>query len=212
MSGAAQDYFDRLGGDWDELRAGYFGEQTRERALAVADVRAGDVAADVGAGTGYLTEALAARGAAVIAVDSSRPMLAALVAKLPPGSDVVCRSGAAEALPIADRAVDHAFANMVLHHVESPPAAIAEMTRILKPGGSLVLSDLDRHDHEFLIREQHDRWKGFDREEVREWLRAAGLLDVRVDCAEADCCATSAAGQAAAVSIFVASARKPAPG
>ena len=91
----------------------------------------------------------------------------------------------------------------------SPLAAIHEMTRILKPGGSLVLTDLDKHDFEFLVSEHHDRWMGFERDQIHRWLVDAGLVDVRVDCVGADCCATSEVGEAASLSIFVASGRRP---
>jgi len=48
------------------------------------------------------------------------------------------------------KALIYVMANMFLHHVEKPGQAILEMTRILKPGGKLVIADLDRHDYEFL--------------------------------------------------------------
>ncbi len=205
----SREYFDRIAGEWDELRRGFFTDAAREKALALADVQPGRAAADIGAGTGYVTAALVERGVAVIAVDASRPMLAALADKLPPRAEVECRQGDAEALPIEDGAVDYAFASMLLHHAESPPTVIREMARILKPGGTLVLTDLDRHDFEFLVSQQRDRWMGFDRDQVREWLVEAGLVDARVDCVGADCRATSDAGEAATVSLFAASARRP---
>lgn len=71
-----------------------------------------------------------------------------------------------ESLPIADEAVDYVFANMYLHHVESPPEAIKEMARILKPEGRLIIADLDVHAFQFLKDEHHDRWMGFKREDI----------------------------------------------
>ncbi len=205
----SKDYFDEIGGQWDEMGPTFFTPAIRELALARANVEAGSVAADVGAGTGYVTEELSARGVRVIAIDQSRPMLDALEVKFPRATGVECRQGAAEALPLEDSEVNYAFANMYLHHVESPPDAIAEMVRILKPGGTLVLSDLETHDFEFLAAEHHDRWLGFDLDDVRSWLTDAGLTDVQVEPACEDCCATSDSGQDAAIAIFIASGRRP---
>ena len=116
--------------------------------------------------------------------------------------------GEAEKLPIPDEAVDYAFANMYIHHVESPPRAIKEMVRILKPGAELVITDMDEHEFKFLKEEHHDRWMGFKREDVRRWFEEAGLKNVIVDCAGESCCAQSSCGEHASISIFVASGEK----
>jgi ubiquinone/menaquinone biosynthesis C-methylase UbiE len=209
MVTSSKEYFDQIGAGWDELREGLFSESVREQALVEANVQAGEFAADIGAGTGFLTEALVTRGLRVVAVDQSEAMLEALERKYSAVDDVECRVGVAEALPIDDGAVDHAFANMFIHHVENPPDAIREMARIIRPGGRLVITDLDAHDHEFLREEQHDRWLGFERDEVRAWLGEAGLVDIRVGCVGSDCCTKSSAGEDIEVGIFIASGKRP---
>lgn len=206
----SKSYFDSIGSGWDELRQGFFPDSLREQALDVAGVSEGTVAADLGAGTGFITEALLKRGASVVAVDQSSVMLDELRRKFPWPERVDCRMGEAEALPIQDQAVDYAFANMYLHHVERPPVAIKEMVRILRPGGTLVITDLDSHSFEFLKQEHHDRWMGFERDRIRDWFEESGLTGVKVDCAGENCCASSADGRENAdVSIFVASGVKP---
>jgi len=96
------------------------------------------------------------------------------------------------------------MANMYLHHVEEPLIAIKEMTRILRPGGKLVITDLDEHSFEFLKAEHHDRWMGFQREDVESWFIKAGLKNVVIDCAGGNCCASSSCGcDNASISIFV---------
>lgn len=208
MSESSREYFDAIGARWESMREGFFTPAVRDAALRCAAVEAGRLAADVGAGTGFVTEALLARGVGVIAVDESEEMLAGLAARFP-GAPVECRPGSTTALPLGDGSVDYVFANMVLHHVEDPAGTIEEMTRILRPGGRLVITDLDEHDFEFLAREHHDRWLGFPRDDVRRWLEGAGLQLASVDCVGEECCATSETGQDAAVSIFVASGTKP---
>jgi len=212
---SSREYFARVAGDWETMRSGFFSPAVREKALALAGVRPGQTAADLGAGAGFVTEALLAAGLSVFAVDQSPEMLAQLTSRFAhthPGRVLPLR-GAAEALPLPHASVDFVFANMFLHHVDDPLAAIREMARILRPGGRLVLTDLDSHGHGFLLREHHDRWPGFARAEVAAWLSAAGLEGPRVDCCGPEgevCCADSRDGaDSARVSIFAASGRKP---
>ncbi len=75
MPEGSKDYFDCVADAWDDMRKNFFPEAVRDRALDVADVRAGKLAAEIGAGTGFMTEALLARGLEVVAVDQSRSML-----------------------------------------------------------------------------------------------------------------------------------------
>ena len=208
MTGSRK-YFETVAPKWDALRQGFFSETVREKAFEAAGAVTGKIAADIGAGSGFVTEGLLRRGLRVIAVDRSEAMLEEMRRKFGAGGAVEYRLGEAESLPLADGSVDYAFANMVLHHVESPPVAIREMARIVKPGGRLVITDLDRHDFDFLRTEHCDRWMGFDRPDVARWCAEAGLVDVKIDCVGENCCAASQSGCGeAAVSIFVASGTK----
>lgn len=204
MGASSKEYFETVASQWDEMRAEFFPASLRDRALDAAGALAGQSAADVGAGTGFLTEALVERGLRVVAVDQSPAMLTILQQKHGKTGSLECREGASERLPLEDGSMDHVFANMYLHHVEDPGGAIAEMARSLKPGGSLVVTDVDSHEHEFLRTEHHDRWMGFEREQVRAWFEAAGLVDVFVECADARCSATSSGGEETDISIFLA--------
>ena len=204
-----KDYFDQVADQWENLQASFYSEKVRDRALAAAAVKSGATAADIGCGSGFITEGLIRAGLHVIAVDQSEAMLAAMKRKFAAIGGVDYRCGEAEQLPISANAVDYAFANMYLHHLERPPVAIKEMVRILKPGGTLVITDLDSHTSEFLRDEHHDRWLGFDRGDIRQWFREAGLGCVTIDCVGEQCCAQSDSGsQSVSVSIFVASGEK----
>ena len=206
---SSKDYFNQVASQWDEMRTAFFSEAVRERTYAVAGVIPGQAAADIGAGTGFIAEGLVQRGLRVICVDQSEAMLAELRKKFAEAEDVEFRQGEAESLPILDGSLDAVFANMYLHHVEDPARAIREMVRPLKPGGRLVITDLDEHGFEFLRSEHHDRWMGFVREDVRRWFEEAGLLDVAVDSVGESCTSQSNSGsETASVSIFVASGTK----
>ncbi|MBI1927893.1 methyltransferase domain-containing protein, partial [Candidatus Poribacteria bacterium] len=160
-------YFDQVAHQWDQMRESFFPEAVRDKALSIAGVQAGQIAADIGCGSGFITEGLIREGLQVIAVDQSEAMLVEMKMKFAEIKTIDYRAGEAAQLPIPDESVDYAFANMYLHHVEVPSAAIKEMARILKPSGKLVITDLDKHDFVFLRDEHHDRWMGFEREDIR---------------------------------------------
>lgn len=202
-------YFRDVADKWDTMRQGFFSEAVRDKAYSLADIKAGELAADIGAGTGFITEGLVQKGLRVIAVDLSAEMLEQMKIKFCSSNEIDYRQGEAGCLPIENNYVDYAMANMYLHHVEEPLTAISEMARILKPGGKLVITDLDEHNFEFLRTEHHDRWMGFKREDVKKWFSSAGLKNVVIDCAGGDCCATSSCGcDNASISIFVAYGEK----
>ncbi len=207
----SESYFKAVAEDWDTMRTGFFSTGLRDKAYQVAGVRQGTVAADLGAGTGFISEGLVERGVAVIAIDAVQEMLDVLNRKLGTSNLITTLQGEAQALPLSDGAVDYTFANMYLHHVEDPGAAIKEMFRVTRPGGMSVITDLDAHSHDFLRTEHNDRWMGFDRSAIARWYTEAGFTDVAVDCVGETCESTSeCGGDAAAISVFVASGRKPA--
>jgi ubiquinone/menaquinone biosynthesis C-methylase UbiE len=123
--------FDVSGSAYDR----FMGRYAQELASPFSDfagVREGRVL-DVGCGSGVLTEELARRVGEenVAAVDPS-PMLDACRARVP-GADV--RTGAAEALPWPDGTFDAALAQLVLHFLDDPRVGLAEMRRVVRPGG-----------------------------------------------------------------------------
>jgi len=206
---SSKDYFEKVANKWDEMRQGFFPESVRDAAYETANIKPGQTAADIGAGTGFLSEGLVGRGANVIAIDQSPAMLDRMREKFGDDGNITYLTGNSSNLPVADASVDAVLANMYLHHVESPTDAIKEMTRILKPGGVLVITDLDTHNHEFLVTEQHDRWMGFERADVKRWFEDAGLHSITVDCVGDNCCAASeTAEDEAKVSIFIAAGRR----
>jgi ubiquinone/menaquinone biosynthesis C-methylase UbiE len=203
-----REYFNEVAGEWEAMRRRFFGEGVRRAAIARAGIAPGMLVADVGTGTGFLAEAALDAGARVIGIDISEGMLAQVTARLA-GRPFSARLGDTASLPLQTGETDAVVANMVLHHAEDPPAAIREMARALKPGGTLVITDADTHTHEWLRVEQHDRWLGFDRADVSRWFAEAGLTDVVVGDTRELCCPTSECGTRAEITIFIASGRKP---
>ena len=202
-----QAYFNAVASQWDTMRRQFFGDGVRRAAIDAAGIRPGALVVDVGTGTGFLAEAALEAGARVIGVDASEGMLEEVRRRMS-GRAFEARVGDVEALPVAIGEADAVLANMVLHHAPDPPGAIREMTRTLKPGGTLVITDADSHTHEWLRTEQHDRWLGFERDAVAGWFREAGLEDVSVSDTHEICSPSSECGTKAAITIFLARGRK----
>jgi len=88
---------------------------------------------EVGCGRGEFAERLAGAGIGVVAVDQSARMV-----ELTRARGVDARLGDVQALPFADGEFDAAVANFVLYHVRDIHRALAELARVLRPGGTLV--------------------------------------------------------------------------
>jgi SAM-dependent methyltransferase len=118
----------------------------RDWALDLAQPQPGEVALDVGSGTGTMVRTLAARVAPAgraIGVEPNPKLqaLAASRAAAVTGAEFV--DGLADDLPLADGSVDLVWCERVLQHVADAQAAVSEFARVLRPGGRAVLLDSD---------------------------------------------------------------------
>lgn len=115
----------------------FYGLLARDSARQVgqyADL-SGATVLDVGGGPGYFADAFRAAGASYLSVD---PDLGELSARSRPGPGTVLGSGLA--LPVRDDAVDVCFSSNVLEHVPAPERMAAEMVRVTRAGGTVLLS------------------------------------------------------------------------
>ena len=85
--------------------------------------------------------------------------------------------GEASRLPLEDGAVDAAFANMVLHHDEDPEAMLREMARVVRPGGTVAITDEVAHHYTWMREEHADVWLGVGRGQVGRYFATIGLED-----------------------------------
>lgn len=145
---------------------------------------------DVGCGGGILSEAMARRGARVLGIDLARPVLdVAELHALQSGIAVEYREIAAESLAEEHPGeFDLATCMEMLEHVPDPAAALAALGKLVRPGGDIVVSTLDRHPRAFAVailgaeyiarvlpRGTHDYLKFIRPSELARWGRTAGL-------------------------------------
>ncbi len=131
-------------GDWG---VGYY-ERTAQLLLPAAEVlvgaarvSVGETVVDVGCGTGNAALLAAAAGASVTAVDPSPRLLdVAAETAAERGLEVRCAEGEAASIPAPDGAFDCVLSNFAVVFAPDPEAAVAEMSRVLKPGGRILFT------------------------------------------------------------------------
>ncbi|MDR2838669.1 MAG: bifunctional 2-polyprenyl-6-hydroxyphenol methylase/3-demethylubiquinol 3-O-methyltransferase UbiG [Azonexus sp.] len=151
---------------------------------------AGKKALDVGCGGGLLSEGMAARGASVIGIDlSDKPLGVARLHLLESGLQVDYRKIAVEQLA-ADMpaAFDVVTCLEMLEHVPDPPSVVAACARLVKPGGQVFFSTLNRNPKAYLFavvgaeyilrllpRGTHDYARFIKPSELTRWAKTADL-------------------------------------
>jgi SAM-dependent methyltransferase len=118
---------------WDRGPSRLYDELARLIVEPLTGELAGRLVLDVGAGTGALCRPLRALGATPVALDVSADMLAHAC-----GAATLAVVGDMLALPFLDSAFDAALAGFSISHVEAPELALAEMRRVVAPGGLVV--------------------------------------------------------------------------
>ena len=188
----SREFFASAAARWDDLRADLFGDTFYLWAvLGLIDPSL--TVGDLGCGTGRLAETVAPHVHRVIAVDASADMLEAARRRLGEFTNVDVRQGDLEALPIQPGELDAAMLSLVLHYSPDPARALAEVARVLQPGGRVLVVDMLPHDRDEYQQQMGHVWLGFSEKQISRFLTGAGFGNVRVRTLPVDADATGPA-------------------
>ncbi len=175
------DKFNREAAQWDE------NPQRRAVALSVAEAIIAATnpvstmhALEFGCGTGLVTMEVAPLVKSILAVDTSREMLSVLREKISTSGlttvETICTDLSSPSDRVgSDKSFELIYSSMTLHHIDDTAGFIKRISKLLSPGGTLALADLDAEDgmfHDDPLEKVHH---GFDRVELAALLNAAGL-------------------------------------
>ncbi|WP_419533854.1 ArsR/SmtB family transcription factor [Endozoicomonas sp.] len=146
--------------------------------IAATDFPEKSLALELGPGEGNFLEVISSEFKLVYAVDNSEKMLSYSreLAKQQSIGNVTFVHGEIQSLSNMTGAFDCIVINMVLHHVPSPAEIFNWSSRLLKPGGSVFISELSHHDQDWVRESCGDLWLGFSAEELAQWADKAGLV------------------------------------
>lgn len=138
--------------------------------------------ADLGAGEGMLSQLLARRARQVWCIDNSPGMVevGSELARKNGLENLTYKLGDIERVPLPDASVDLAILSQALHHAQRPDEAVAEAHRILRPGGQVLVLDLNEHGFEKARELYADVWLGFSESALHGFLKKAGFTQVEV--------------------------------
>lgn len=174
-------FFNAIAEDWDKLSREILGGFDLAGSV-LGRMPPCSVAADLGCGTGNVLDAMRGRAGTVIGVDGSPRMLELARRRFSQDLDAVSlRIGDLSHLPLRDNEADFVSLNMVLHHLSSPAEALGEIRRALREGGTLALTDFNRHEDDSMRTDYGDHWLGFDLDTLRSLLARTGFAVVKVD-------------------------------
>jgi ArsR family transcriptional regulator len=112
-------------------------------------------------------------------VDASKEMLESARQQLAFHQNIDLRHGPLEKLPVKTGELDVALMMLVLHYVPEPPRALQEAFRVIRPGGRLLILDMQPHEREDYRQTMGHVWLGISEKQLTAWLRSAGFNDIR---------------------------------
>lgn len=175
---AAGAYFERIAPQWDRMRSLYVCESAVEAAiLKAAGEGPFERVVDLGTGSGRMLTLLGGKARMSIGLDLSQNMLNLARANVARAGleKVELRHGDIFSTRLPKQSADLVLVHQVLHYLADPASAVAEASRLVAPGGRLIIVDFAPHKLEQLREEHQHRRLGFADDEVEHWLVEGGL-------------------------------------
>lgn len=147
MSQNSQQYYDEFSQSYEDHRHQGYHRLLDELEMEIANRYCQGHVLEAGCGTGLILNRLAKRARRATGIDLSAGML-----KPAQGRDLSVAQAPVDCLPFADGEFDAVFSFKVLAHIPNIGEALAELARVTKPGGHLVLEFYNKHSLRYLIK------------------------------------------------------------
>jgi len=168
-----QNWADAVAGDMERhYSPGRTWEALARSALPLLEP--GDVL-DIASGDGVLAELLAPHAHRYVCLDASSKVVAAASERLRRLRNVEVHAGDMHALPFEDASFDLVVLMHALTYAEQPARAVIEAARVMRPGGRLLLTSLERHEHQTAVAAFGHVNLGFEVEQLQDFVAQSGL-------------------------------------
>lgn len=168
-----QGWADTVAGDMERHYSPGRTWETVARALMQL-LETGDVL-DIASGDGLTAELLAPHARSIVCIDSSDRVVEAAKMRLKAFEHVRVEQGDMQQLQLKDASFDLVLMLHALTYTEQPAQAVAEASRVLRPGGRLLAVTLGKHDHRAVVEPFDHRNLGFSSDELEGFAKAAKL-------------------------------------
>jgi len=170
---ASENWADNVAGDMERhYSPGRTWEAMARAALQLVDP--GRVL-DIASGDGLMAELLAPRASAYVCIDASAKIVSAASERLRGFPNVQVRQGDMHALDLGDASFDLVLLMNALTYADKPQKALNEAVRVLKPGGQLLATTLQKHGHQNAVAPFNHANLGFEVKQLTGMAKKAGL-------------------------------------
>ncbi|AGK62215.1 Methylase involved in ubiquinone/menaquinone biosynthesis [Archaeoglobus sulfaticallidus PM70-1] len=174
----ARNFYRHFSKIYDRINPIFYADHMLEKVIEMAEIEERDLVLEVGCGTGFTTAGIASKvpQSGIVAVDLTPEQMRKAIQKLPYVNYI---RGDAENLPFKDNTFDSAISAGSIEYWPNPKKGIAEMARVTKEGGKVVVLAPRKPDN-LLVRKFAESIMLFpSTQQCVAWFEAAGLKNIR---------------------------------